>query len=311
MPLIAEIHLDAVLTNISQAFKNESLVATSIFPVAPVKKDSDVYYKYDKSNLRPDDTRWAPKTRAREVNWSVTRDGYKTERHALQELIEDDEKENCDSPLDVQTDTTEILTEKLLIRRELNLANMLTSTGNYDSDAHPTLAVASQWDNYASAVSDPNADIATIRRTVFKKTFMHVNTIVLPYAVYEVVREHPKVLERIKYTQRAIITPDILADLWDIENVIVAGSGQNTANEGQVDSLSYIWGNNVLAGYVEKSPRLKRPSWGYHIQSQPLMVERFRDDERKGEVVRPSFKEIPKIVTQAAGYLIVNPLGSP
>lgn len=304
MPLISEIHLDAVLTNISQAFKNESLVATSIWPVTPVKKDSDVYYKYDKSNLRADDTKWAPKTRAKEVNWSVSREGYKTERHALQELIEDDEKENCDSPLDVQTDTTEILTEKMLIRREKNLAAILTSTSNYDSDARPTLVLATQWDNYTSSDSDPNKDVATARKTIFGKTFMHVNTVVLPYTVYEAVREHPKVLERIKYTQRAIITPDILADLWDIKNVIVAGSGENTANEGATDALSYIWGKTVLFGYVESSPRLKRPSWGYHIQSQPLMTERFRDDERKGEVVRVSFKEIPKMVTQAAGYMI-------
>jgi len=115
-----------------------------------------------------------------------------------------------------------------------------------------------------------------------------------------------------------VITPEILADLWDVENVIIAGSGQNTANEGQsnADVLSYVWLNGsgraiVLGGYVESKPRLKRPSWGYHIQSQPLMTERFRDDERKGEVVRVSFKEVPKLVTQSAGYLLQDVLLTP
>jgi hypothetical protein len=304
MPLVTEVHLDAVLTEFSVAFKNSSLVADQIWPIVKVAKDSDVYYEYDKSNLRPDETKWAPKTNAKEVNWSASRTSYVTERHGLAELIEDDEVQNADSPISVMADSTEIMTEKMLIRREKRLATILTTSGNFDADARPTLGAADQWSNYGSTDSDPNEDIATARKVVYKKTFMRPNIVVLPYEVYETVREHPRVIDRVKYVDRAIITAEILASLWDVEQVIIAGAGENTAVEGAADSLSYVWGKNAWVGFRAPSPKLKMPSWGYHICSQNLQVDRWRDDPRKGEMVRVSFKEVPKKVAQGAGYWI-------
>lgn len=304
MPDIGSIHIDQAMTNLSRAVKNEGFVADMIFPMAKVKKDSDVFFRYDQSNLRVENTRWSPKTKVKEINWDVTTDSYKTLRNGLGELIEDDEVENADSPLDIASDTTEIVTEKLLIGREKALATILTTSGNFDSDARPALGASARWNNYASTASDPNVDVQTARKVVYKKTFMRPNTIVLPYEVYESAREHPKVLERIKYVSEAIVTPAVLARLWDVQRVVIAGTGENTANEGQTDSLSYIWGKNAWMGFVEPTPRLRRPSWGYRIASQDMLVERWRDNERKGEMLRVSHKEIHKIVTPSAGYWI-------
>jgi hypothetical protein len=304
MPDISNVHIDVALTNLSRAVTNDDLVADKIFPIAPVKKDSDKFFIYDKSNLRVDQTRWAPKAQVKEVNWEVTTDTYRTERHGLGELIEDDEKDNQDQPLDLESDTTEQLTEKLLLRREKNLAAILTNAANFDADAQPSLGAAARWDNYASATSDPNVDIQLARKTIYKKTFMRPNTVILPYEVYESVREHPKLYERIKYTREAIIDEALLASLWNVKTVIVAGAGENTANENQTDALAYIWGKSAWVGYIEPRPRLKRPSWGYHMQSQKLLVERWRDNPRKGEMFRVSFKEVPKVVTPSAGYFI-------
>lgn len=304
MPDISSVHIDQALTSLSRGVTNEGFVADMIFPPVPVKKDSDLFFVYDKSNLRVDATDWAPKTQAKEVNWSVTTDSYKTERHALAELMEDDEVENADAPLDIPTDTTEALTEKLLIRREKKLATIMTTTGSFDSDARPALAAAQRWNNYASSSSDPNVDVQTGRKTIFQKIFRKANTLILPYLVYETVREHPKVMERIKYVQRAIIDTDVLAALWNVERVIVAGSGENTAKEGQTDVLAQIWGKNAWLGYVEPRPRKKRPSWGYCFQSQKSLAERWRDNPRKGEMLRISYKEIHKVVTASAGYWI-------
>lgn len=302
MPDVGSIHIDQALTNLSQAVTNEGFVADLIFPAAPVVKDSDKFFKYDKSNLRADQTAWAPKTNVKEVNWDVSTDSYKVERHGLGELIEDDEKQNADQPLDVESDTVEMLTEKMLIVREKKLATILTTSGNFDSDARPALGAAARWNNYGSSSSDPNIDFQTARKTIYKKTFMRPNTILLPYEVYETVREHPKVIERIKYVKEAIVDEAVLAALWGVKRVIVAGAGENTAKEGAADSLAYIWGKNAWVGFVESRPRLKRPSWGYALRSQKNLVERWRDNPRKGEMFRVSYKEIHKIVTQSAGY---------
>jgi hypothetical protein len=304
MPLVSNVHVDQPLSNISQAVKNSELVADKVWPGVRVKKDSDKYFVYDKSNLRPDDTDWGPKTTAKEVSWDVLQDSYSTERHGLQELVEDDEIQAADSPIQPLIDTTEILTEKMLIRREKRLVTFLSDLANYDADAQPVLAGATQWSDYASATSDPNGDISTARGIVFKKTFKKANLIVLPRLVYEKVREHPKIVDRIKYSQVGVVTTDLLAQLWDIENVVVAGSGENTAVEGAADVLAFIWPKHVFIGYVNPRPAKKNPSWGYRFESQPHMVDRWRDDPRKGEIVRVSSKDTFELVTKAAGYTV-------
>lgn len=304
MPLVSNIHVDQPLTMISRAVKNAELVADKIWPVVPVKKDSDLYFRYDQANLRLDDTNWASKSEANEVDWEATEDSYKVERHALQDLVEDDEKLNADSPIDPYADSVEITTEKMKLRREKRLVTALTTLANYDAGAQPILAAADQWDNYTSANSDPNQDIATARTVIFGKIFKKPNVCVLPYSVYEQAREHPKILERIKYVNEAILTPQILARLWDIDEVIVAGAGENTADEGLPDSIAFMWGKNVYLGFRAPRPKLKMPSWGYHIQSQPFLVERWRKEELKGDAVRVSYKDVPKLVTKSAGYII-------
>lgn len=304
MPLVSNIHIDQALTQISQAVTNDSLIADKVWPLVNVKKDTDKYFIYNQDNLRLDDDEWASKTKANEVDWDVTTGAYAVQRRALQQLVEDDEKQNADSPIDVMADTTSMLTEKLSLRREKRLADTLSTLANFDATAQPTLGAGDQWSNFASATSDPNEDVATARSEIYGKIFRQPNLMILPYEVYEKVREHPKVTDRIKYTQMAVVTAGLLGSLWDIDNVVIAGGGENTAAEGQTPSLSYVWGKKCWLGYVTPRPSLRSPSWGYHIASQKQTVERWRDDERKGDVIRVSQKESPTLVTKSAGYII-------
>lgn len=308
MPLINQIHIDRALTNISQAVVNEDLVATEIWPIVKVKKDSDRYFEYDKSNLRAENDVWAPRTKAKETQWNVIEKFYGTQRRALSQLVEDDEKQNQDSPIDVMADTTAIVTEKLMIRRELRLRAILTNLANFDADAQPTLLAADKWDDFTSPDSDPIEDVATARQVMRAKIFKKPNIMVLPAEVFEKVREHPKVTDRVKFSQIGIIDQALLARLFNIDKVVVAGGGENTANEGQADSVGFIWPDNVWIGWVTPRASLRQPSWGYHIESKRMTTERWRDEERQGDMIRVSYKDDPRLITQSAGYVIQDVL---
>lgn len=304
MPLVTQIHLDAVLTNISRAVKNSEFVADKVWPIVPVKKESDVYYQFDQSNLRADLTEWVDRTIAREIDWQATRASYVTERHGLQELVTDKVVRNADSPIQPLRDSAEILAEKLLLRRELRLATVLQAVGTYPAGHSVTLALADRWDNFTSASSDPNDDMSTARSQIYGQIAQKPNLMVIPREVFEKLREHPRVMDRIKYTQVGVLTPELLGNLFDIENVLIAGALQNTANEAQADSLSFVWGKSVFVGWTTRRAALRQPSWGYHLQSQAMQSERWRDEERKGQVVRNSFEDVPQLVTPRAGYII-------
>ena len=51
-PSINQVHIDAILTNISVAYmqKSENFIADKVFPVVPVDKKSDKYFTYTKND---------------------------------------------------------------------------------------------------------------------------------------------------------------------------------------------------------------------------------------------------------------------
>lgn len=304
MPVRKNIHTDRALTNISQQFNQPELIMTKVWPVVPVKKDSDEYFEYDNSHMRIDETLWGDRDVANEVDWEVTKKSYVTERHGLKKLVTDKERRNADSPIVTDRDTTENLTEKLMLRREKRLTAILTNAANYPTGHKPTLVLATQWDNYGSATSDPSKDIATGRIQLAKAIGKRPNLLILPLEVFEFLREHPLIVDRVKYTKTGIIDMSDLAALFDIEKILIAGSLESTANEADAVALNFLWGKNAYLGYTTKRASLKSPSWGYHIQSRKMRTDRWRDEERDGDMIRVSYEDVPKLITSAAGYII-------
>jgi hypothetical protein len=82
-------------------------------------------------------------------------------------------------------------------------------------------------------------------------------------AVFNALKNHPTIIERIKYTSSAIPTTQLLAALFDVDEVLVAASLVNTAAEGQTKSISYNFGKSVLLAYSNPNPGLLAPSAGY------------------------------------------------
>ncbi len=78
-----------------------------------------------------------------------------------------------------------------------------------------------------------------------------------------VLRNHADILERIKYTQRGIVTADLLAALFGVKRVNVAWATQNTEAEGVAATMSFIAPKAALLTYSPSSPSLMEPSAGY------------------------------------------------
>ena len=51
-PTQNQVHVDAILTNISVAYmqKQENFIANKVFPIVPVDKQSDKYFSYTKND---------------------------------------------------------------------------------------------------------------------------------------------------------------------------------------------------------------------------------------------------------------------
>jgi len=107
--------------------------------------------------------------------------------------------------------------------------------------------------------------------------------------VWSALKNHPDVLDRIKYTQRGVVTTDLLAALLDLEAVEVTQAVTNSGPEGGAESLAYIGGKHALLCYAPAAPALDHPSAGYGFlwtaRGPQPRTTRERIPGREGELI--------------------------
>ena len=137
------------------------------------------------------------------------------------------------------------------------------------------------------------------------------NTVVLPYAAYEALRNHPKVVERIKYAVAGVLNEALLAQLLDVDRVVVARAFKNTAPKGRAAVVAPVWGANAYMLHVPPRAALKQVAAAYTFvwsgtagSSAGVLVERWREPRRKADMIRVQKYYDHKLVAPGAAFRI-------
>jgi len=312
MPEVQQVHVDAALTNLSVAYRNNEFVAEQIAPRVQVRKQSDRYYIYDsdRESMRVADDYRAPGSLANEVDFALSTDSYYCEDHALSSAVPDEERENSDPIIQPDIDRTEFLTERIMLNQEVALEKKLRANADMGESA---VSLGEEWNNSSS---DPVAVVQTARLAVFAASQRRANVIVLPFEVYETLRNHPAVVDRIKYSGLGVATKDVMAQVFDVDRIVVPRSFVNNATKGNDPNVSSVWTDNVYVMHVADRPGLKQVTlattfvWnGMPGSVDGAVVERWRDHGRKADMIRVQKYYDIKIVAPGAGYRITNVLG--
>jgi len=306
-PSISQVHLDKALTNVSIQYRNPAMIADRIFPMFPVGNKSDKYFIFDKTRFRVVDDQRAPGAEANEVfGWNLSTDNYNAEGHALRDAIPDPIRNNADPATDIDVTTTEQLTDLIMLNREVNLATKIFGAGS--TIPNSTLAGTSQWSDFAN--SDPVLAIDLQKETILQATGVMPNKIATSQTVFRQLRNHPKVIDRVKYTMKANqLSEQELADAFGVDEVLVGRALQNTATEGQSDALTFIWGKNLLLYYAPPSIGKKVVALGAHFlwnygvpANQGYIVKRWREERRESDLIEVGLYYDQKIIAPAAGF---------
>ncbi len=309
------LHLDTMLTQVSVGYTNEEFVGDNLFPAVNVGKESDKYYVQEKVGFTPFDDIRADNATTKELPpMSLSRDSYFAEEHALKDWVGVNEIDNADAPLNPLTDAAERVSDTILLNREVALASLATTTGNYATGHTTTLAGADQWNNYTT--SDPIDDLKVARDQVHISILRLPTVCLLGYEVATKLEDHPKFLDRVKTSPLAMTTLGMIGDLVNIPKFVRGGAAKNTANPGQAVTLAYIWGKDVVVAYVPARPAVKTPAFGYEynwpFQGSAMPSDRWYDNDRKAWAVRVTrrydlkFAAVDAVSTgkAAGGYLI-------
>ena len=303
MPTVSSVHVSAPLTNVAISYKNLELVGERVFPVVPVKKESDKYYIFRKEELAIEDSKRAAGAEAREIDWDVDTATYTAEEYSLRHLIPDRILNNADDPVRPQITTTQKLMKKILLGAEKRIAEIVQDTANVGSSATPSI----KWDG-TSPIIERNID--TAKDAVRTAAGVEPTSIVLPYKVKNALKRDTTIRDLIRYTVPGDIllrSGELPPVIFNLE-VIIAGAIRNTANEGATESLADIWTDNVLVFYKEETPSLDALTHGYIFRVAQPVVYSYRVDTRKGQMVEASQLQAEKVVATSCAYLCTDVL---
>lgn len=271
-PILSQVHIDAALSNIATAYmqENDAYIADKIFPIVPVQHRTNKYFKYRKGDFFRDEAQLrADSTESAGSGYNLDTGSYAANEWALHQDIGEQVRSNADPAVDVDVAATKILMQKLAIRRDrffvsTFLANSIWGTSVSGATAGNGSTTVTYWSD--DAAGDPFTDIATAQTTVLQNTGFMPNTLVLGWPVYQALRKHPLVIDRIKYTSPAYagkINAKLLAEAFDVDRVLVSQAVYNSAAEGATDSFSFVTGKHALLCYTPSAPGLMVPAAGY------------------------------------------------
>ncbi len=315
MPEFASTHVDALLTGVSIKYPlGLGPIATTILPEVRVGKESGLYWIYNKGDqARIPFTKRALRSESRSVTWRVTTDSYQCEEYALNDLIDEREYQQADSPLDLQRDTLENLQTLLVLDRERRVHTLVTDAAVITKNT--TLTTTAQWRDAGASgtTSVPIFDVEDGSEAVRQDTGVRPNLLVMGIAAWLAFNKNDQILERIITPGGNWGSPTIGVDVartlfapYGVTNVIVADTVQNTGNLGASDSFADLWADEVLMAYVTTSPGIRKVSFGYTFLSRGWRVMRETVSKQHSDWIEPSYVADEKIVAADVAYLILD-----
>ena len=293
------------LTAVALAYRNNRLIADEVLPRTPVGMQEFKYLKYAlEDGFTIPDTKVGRKGTPNQVEFGATETTSATQDYGLDDVIPQNDINNAPVNHDPVSRSTEMLTDLILLDREKRVADLVFDANQYATANKVTLSGTSQ---FSDAGSDP---IKTIMDAL-DACVMRPNIMVMGRAVFSVLSRHAKIVEAALGTgaDAGIVRRQAIADLFELEDVLVGESWLNTAKRGQSASLARVWGKHVGLIYRD---RLAGPQggttfgftaeWGNRVSGQ-----RPEDVGLRGGVrvrVGESVKEL--LTANDLGYFIQN-----
>lgn len=330
-PTRSDVHVNRPLTNMSIAFiqRAQDFIADKVFPIVPVMKQSDRYFVYDQGYwFQTAAQKRAPATESAGSGFQIDNTPtYFADVWAVHKDVDDQTRANADQPLDLDRDATLFVTQQMLLRREIQFAYKYMVNGVWQgflvagvpTDYQPNVNGAGFWD---SPTANPMKDVDFLKNTIKSQTGFLPNTLIVSNDVFFALRNQALVLDRIKYTQRGIVTEELLASLFGVEKFLVASVVQNTAQETAPPNngtYSYLMNNNFLLVYANPAPSILQPTGGYIFSWQGLFgagaqgnrIMTFRMEQLKSDRIEGEMAFDMKLVGPNLGVYGYNVLQNP
>ena len=273
-------------------------IADRVAPVFPVAEADATYPVWCRENmLKRSATRRNEDGTYNRVDGTFGTQSYSCEEFGLETLLDDRRRRRFSSFLDFERAMTRMLLHQILLDREIRLAAIVMNATTYSATA-----ASASWGTVGTDIlGDVNS--ACVRLSGNTGIPRDMFSLIVSAATFWDLNRNTAILAQFSATyspnlgiRPGMLTAAQIAQVLNIGEIVVAGGSYDTKGEGVTESISTIWSDAyvqlcVLAppGSVMESPGAWRTLlWTPDSPTLPV-VERYRSDERRGEVLRDRY----------------------
>lgn len=300
--------VDPILSTLARGYIFPELACEALFPVVRVEKEAGKLPQFGKEAFRIYQTERALRAKSNRINpEDYDSIDIALQEHDLEYPIDYRERDEADGVLPLERWATNVVTKGLRIRCEKKCADLAQDPAKYAVGSKLALAAdADKFDNYVN--SDPLGVIDDSKDSVRQKIGTEPNTAVIAYNVWKKLKRHPQLLNLIKYSQKGVVTIDLLKEILEIPNLVIGRSAYDNEAGG---ALTDCWSKSIVLAYVPTKGNGEErveyePSYGYTFGKKNQPVVDTYVEGGKVQIIRNTDIFNPYIVGAEAGYLIYN-----
>ena len=302
MPTPNELHTDAALSTFLAGYSNGNFIADDVMPIVNVDKKSNTYSKYLLRDLiTTQQDRIAPTGRANQAGYEVDAGSYSCIARSLMGLVSNSEIANADDPQKPFEHRLKVIWNKLLLAREIRVADLLTTAANFAFDAN-----ASNWNSDAGT---PLSDVLTATQTMVPSMTGENKIIgVCGLEMGNALRKHPDLRGPGSESRTEGLAR--IADTMGLDEIFVSSAIKNTAAEGQTVTTERVWGTDTFAilsvprGDVSSEVGLFGATFRWGGEPRVTRWDEPALGEDGCEAVKVSFSDDEQVVQNDMGYLL-------
>lgn len=261
--------------------------------------------------LKRKDLKRAARGQYNRGSWEFETLNYATVEYGWEEPVDDVEARLYDDYFNAEVVSLERAMHILLMEQEYRAAAAV-----FNNSTWTETDVSNAWSDATNAT--PKADVNTAKDSIRNNTGLVANTLIIGYTPFQNLLVCDEIKDYIKYTHAHLldsieVQKQLLAQYFGLSRVLVGNAIYDSAKEGQSASLSDIWDDEYAmvcvtsdGGRDLRKPMLGRSMLWTGDSPTNAVVESYRDESIRGDVIRVRHHVDEKIFDTAAAELLGN-----
>ena len=242
--------IDPALMAIAIAFKNQRMIADEVLPRSVVGKQEFKYLEHTMAEgFTIPDTKVGRKSQPNQVEFSATEKTGATEDYGLDDPIPQVDIDNAPPNYNPLGRATEGIMNLVELDREVRVAGTVFNAATYGTNNKVTLSGTDQFSDFT------NSDPLGVLTGALDSMIMRANIMTIGRPAFSVLARHPQIVKAVHGNSgdSGIARRRDIADLLELEDILVGEAWVNTARKGQAMTLSRTWGKHIALTYRDKT----------------------------------------------------------